>query len=156
MVLRIVAAVALMAAVGCSEPAPAPYLEPVKDSWYVSLPSDVPLGSELGEDRFAPVVEPHLAEVLATLTDKPIHELSAAEAARLVGRELPPGGVYVLLRALVLRESNAGYHLRVTERTVNVQHYCMGLHHGPMTRRAIVAVLPAVPTAAYVMCGCYP
>ncbi|HYH65077.1 MAG TPA: hypothetical protein VD866_10320 [Urbifossiella sp.] len=154
MALRVVVAVALVTAVGCSKPAPAPVVEPVKDSWYVLPPPEVPIGSELGGDRYATVVEPHLAEALTTLADKPVHQLTATEAARLAGLELPPDGVYVLLRALVLRESNGGYTVRVTAGTAHVQHNCLGAHDGPMTRRA-VAVLPAMPSAVYVSCGYY-
>ena len=122
------------------------------DSWYSPPPSVRGL-RPLDEDRFAPVTPALQAEAQAGLADVSAKRVTAKEAARWVGRPLAAGGVYVLLRAVVLFEGTGKFYVGVCGRAVHVHHGCLGGRPAPMGRRALVAVLPAVPETVYVSCG---
>jgi hypothetical protein len=79
--------------------------------------------------------------------------VSAEEAARLTGKQLPAGREYVLLRGVVLNEGNGGFDVGWSKRAVHVHHGCLGRRPVPMTSKALVAVLPSVPDAVYISCS---
>jgi hypothetical protein len=107
----------------------------------------------LDEARFAPVAEPLQPEAQAALVDAPVKRITADEAARLVGHALPAVGEFVLLRALVLEEGTGAFGVGVSGLAVLVRHDCLGQSPVPMHRRALVAVLPAVPESVFVSCS---
>jgi len=92
-------------------------------------------------------------EAQAALVDTAAKSLSAKEAVRLTGMQLRAGGEYVLLRAVVVNEATGGFYVAVGERGVHVSHSSLGRHPVPMTRKALVAVLPSMPEAVYVSCS---
>ena len=122
------------------------------DAWY-SPPSSPSEFTSLDKERFAPVADALQPEAQAALADVPAKRLTADEAARLVGRPLPAGGEYVLLRAVVLFEGTGGFDVGVSGRSVHVHHGCLGRRPAPMTRKALVAVLPAIPETVFVSCS---
>ena len=154
MVVRQLVVLALLAAVGCGsregDEDQRAFLS--ADSWYSPPPWSEDF-APLGKDQFAPVAEALQPEAQAALAEAPAKQLSAEEAARLVGRQLPAGGEYVLLRAVVLNERTGGLSLGVSGRTVHVHHGCLGRHAVPMARKALVATLPAMPEVVYVSCS---
>lgn len=122
------------------------------DPWYAP-PSDPAGFTPLDKERFAPVVADCQPEAQAALAEVPAKRVSAAEAARLVGRPLPAGGECVLLRAVVLFEGTGEFDVGVRGPAVHVHHGCLGRRPAPMGRKALVAVLPAVPESVFVSCS---
>jgi hypothetical protein len=107
----------------------------------------------LAKDDFA-VVSAKGAMALAKLKDSPWRELSQGEAEELLGRPLAgAGGHLVLLRALSLNEPTGGFDVMWYKGAVRVHHGCLGRHPVPMTRRALVARLPELPSEVYVDCS---
>ncbi|MBW3539677.1 MAG: hypothetical protein KY476_05350 [Planctomycetes bacterium] len=123
-----------------------------RDSWY-SPPSGTSEFTLLDKDRFAPVLDALQPEAQAALADGPATRVTADEAARLVGRPLPAGAEYVLLRAVVLFEGTGTFDIGVSGAAVHVHHGCLGRRPAPMGRKALVAVLPAVPKEVFVSCS---
>jgi hypothetical protein len=122
------------------------------DSWYAP-PSDPTGFAPLDKERFAPVVADLQPQAQAALADVPAKRISAEEAARLVGRPLAAGGECVILRAVVLFEGTGGFDVGVRGSAVHVHHGCLGRRPAPMTRKALVAVLPVVPESVLVSCS---
>lgn len=122
------------------------------DSWYSPPPAASDF-TPLDKERFAPAAEALQPEAQVALADVPAKRLTAEEAARFVGRPLPAGGEYILLRAVVLFEGTGGFEVGVSGSAVRVHHGCLGRRPAPMTRKALVAVLPAVPEVVFVSCG---
>jgi hypothetical protein len=122
------------------------------DPWYSPPPATVEF-AQLGKDRFVPVADALQPEAQAALAEVPAKRVSADEATRLVGKQLPAGGEYVLLRAVVLNEGTGGFAIGVCQGAVHVHHGCLGCEPVPMARKALVAVLPAVPSTVYVSCS---
>ena len=58
----------------------------------------------------------------------------------------------MLLRGVVLNEGNGAWTVSASKLTVMVSHGCLGKHPVPMKRKAIVAVLAAMPREVYVCC----
>jgi hypothetical protein len=87
------------------------------------------------------------------MADVTAKRITSEEAARLVGRTLPGGGEYVLLRAVALYEGNGAFDVGVSGSAVHVHHGCLGKGPAPMKRKALVAVLPAVPETVFVSCS---
>lgn len=123
------------------------------DSWYSLPPSGTSEFTSLGQERFAPVAEARHSEAQAALADVSAKRVTAEEAARLVGRPLPVGGEYVLLRAVMLFEGTGGFDVGVSGRAVHVRHDCLGHRPAPMRRKALVAVLSSVPETVFVSCS---
>jgi hypothetical protein len=142
---------ALLAAIGCGLTDDRRAFSSA-DSWYSPPPFTADF-APLDTDRFAPVTEPFQPEAQAALASVPAKRLSADEAARLTGKQLSAGGEYVLLRAVVLHEGTGGFDIGINGRAVNVHHGCLGRRPVPMRRKALVAVLPAVPETVYVSCS---
>jgi hypothetical protein len=122
------------------------------DSWY-RLPPDPNGFTPLDKEQFTPVVSDLQPEAQAALADVPAKRLTADEAARLAGRPMPVGGEYVLLRAVMLFEGTGEFSVGVNGSVVHVHHGCLGRRPAPMTRKALVAVLPAVPESVFVSCS---
>jgi hypothetical protein len=122
------------------------------DSWY-SPPSSSIDFTPLDKEWFAPVEDAHQMEAQAALADVSARRVTADEAARLVGRPLAAGGECVLLRAVVLFEGTGGFDVGVSGRAVHVHHGCLGRRPAPMGRKALIAVLPAVPETVFVSCS---
>jgi hypothetical protein len=154
MVARQMAVLTLLAAVGCGSHESAEDRRAFSsvDSWY-SPPSADEGFSPVGKDRFAMVADTLQPEAQAALARAPAKRMSADEAARLAGKQLPAGGEYVLLRAVVLNERTGGFEVGVNARAVHVHHGCLGRHPVPMARKALIVVLPAVPEVVYASCG---
>jgi hypothetical protein len=149
---RLFIAFALLVAAGCGSPDGEDHrASAAVDSW-VAWPPDRDF-APLGEDRFAPVVAEHQREAQAVLAESAAKLVSAEEAARLTGKQLPVGGEYVLLRGVVLNEANGSFDVGLKGTAVHVFHGSLGRHPIPMRRKAVVAVLPAVPEMVYVSCG---
>lgn len=136
-----------LAVSGCDTSRPAPERwEQTADPWLAPAPAGF-AHRWLAEDRFSPVVEAHRVEAVAALAETTAVRLTAAEAARFTGRELPAGGEFVLLRGAALRETNGGYSVSTFDNLVSVRHNCLGRPpSGPVTHGAVVAVLPAMPS----------
>lgn len=154
---RLVIFLALVGIAGCDESrrpdgARDPRAFTSADSWY-SPPSSPAGFAPLDKQRFAPVAEGLQPEAQAALADVPAKQVTADEAARLAGRRLPDGGEYVLLRAVVLFEGTGAFDVGVSGRSVHVHHGCLGHGPAPMGRKALIAVLPAVPEAVFVSCS---
>jgi hypothetical protein len=143
--------VALLVVAGCGETEDRRAFT-AADGWY-SPPSGSSAFTPLDKDRFSPVADALQPEAQTALADVSAKRVTAHEAARLVGRPLPPGGEYVLLRAVVLSEGTGGFDVGVSEQAVHVYHGCLGRGPAPMGRKALVAVLPAVPETVFVSCG---
>jgi len=122
------------------------------DLWYSPPPANLEF-TPIDKERFFPVANSFQAQAQAALAELPARRLSAEEAARLTGKQLRAGGEAILLRAVVLNEQTGAFDVGVNGRTVHVQHNCLGRHPVPMTRKALVAVLPAEPKVVYVSCG---
>ena len=122
------------------------------DPWFNPPPSNITF-TTVEPDRMAPVVADLQSEAQDSLRDVAARRLTADDAARLTGKRLPPDGEYVLLRAVVLNEATGGFDVRVQGTVVYVLYGCIGGRPLPMRRKAIVAVLPAVPTEVYTSCG---
>ncbi|QEL16136.1 hypothetical protein [Limnoglobus roseus] len=122
------------------------------DSWHSPSPDRIDF-VPLGKDRFAPVIDTLQQESQAALSDTAVKQISADEAARLVGRPMPTGPVYVLLRGVVLFEGTGGFSIRVNGSAVDVHYGCLGRQPAPMTRKALVAALPSVPDKVFVSCS---
>lgn len=123
------------------------------DSWYSPPPSNEPNTLDaLERDHFALVSEPLQPEAQALLADVPAKRLTAGEATRLVGKSLPKGEEYVLLRAVMLNDRESGLSVRTYGIRVLVSHGTLGRHPVPMKRKALVAVLPTFPETVYVSC----
>ena len=142
---------ALLAAIGCGSTEDGRAFSST-DSWYLPPPFTTDF-APLDTDRFAPVTEPFQPEAQAALAGVPAKRLSADEATRLAGKQLPASGEYVLLRAVVLNEGTGGFNIGVCGRAVNVHHGSLGRRPVPMRRKALVAVLPVVPETVYVSCS---
>jgi hypothetical protein len=149
-----VAAVLLVAAVGCGSRQDAEGRRAFSsvDSWYSPPPARADF-VRLGKDQFATVADTLQPEAQVALADTPFKSVSAEEAVRLTGKQLPAGGQYVLLRAVVLNEKTGGFDVEVGKEAVHVHHGCLGRRAVPMTRKALVAVLPSVPEAVYISCS---
>jgi hypothetical protein len=111
------------------------------------------LFTPLDKNHFAPVVETLEPEAQEALATSPAKRLTAEEAARLAGRQLPQGAEYVLLRAVMLYEGTGAFEVGVQGGSVHVHHGCLGRGPAPMTRKALIAVLPAVPGVVFVSCS---
>src|SRR5262249_8616241 len=122
------------------------------DSWYAP-PPDGRVFTSLDMERFAPVAEPLQPEAQAALADVPGKPIAAEEGGRVGGPRVPADGECVLLRAVVLFEGTGGFDVGVSGSAVNVHHGCLGRRPVPMGRKALVAVLPAVPEAVFVCCS---
>jgi hypothetical protein len=107
----------------------------------------------IDKNQFALVVESLQQEAQNALAEMPAKRLTADEATRFIGKHLEGNGEYVLLRAIILNEATGGVTISISGRDVLVEHGCLGRHPVPMTRRAIVAVLPSVPETVYVSCS---
>ncbi len=59
----------------------------------------------------------------------------------------------MLLRSVVLFEHTGGFSVGVHERSVHVHHGSLGHGPAPMSRRAIVAVLPTLPDEVFLSCS---
>lgn len=156
MVKQLAVIVAILSVIGCGPPSPPnppgdnrAFL--AADSWY-SPPSGRDGFAPLEKDRFAPVIEQLQRESQAALGEKAVKPVTADEAARLVGRPMPVGAAYVLLRGVVLFEGTGSFSVSVNGTAVDVHHGCLSRGPAPMTRKAIVAVLPAVPDTVFVSC----
>jgi hypothetical protein len=147
---RLVIVFAVLGAAGCGSRDGRAFTS--VDPWY-SPPPDAAKYVPLGNHRFAPVVGALQPEAQAALAEAPAKRVSADEAARLAGRRLPAGGEYVLLRAVVLNEETGGFEVEVSGQAVHIHHGYLGRHPVPMTRKAVVAVLPSVPKKVYVSCS---
>lgn len=99
------------------------------------------------------MIEALQQESQAALSEKAVKPITADEAARLVGRPMPAGTAYVLLRSVALFEGTGAFDISVNGSAVHVHHGCLGRSPAPMTRKAIVAVLPAVPDTVFVSCS---
>jgi hypothetical protein len=122
------------------------------DSWYAP-PSDLAGFRPLEKERFAPVIADLQGEAQAALADGPAMRVSAEQATRLVGRPLPPDGECVLLRAVVLFEGTGAFDVGTRGSAMHVHHRCLGRRPAPMGRKALVAVLSAVPDSVFVSCS---
>jgi hypothetical protein len=150
--VRLLTAFALLAVAGCGASGGEDRQEPLTaDSWYAPPPDRE--FDPLGENRFAPVLAEHQLEAQAALAETAAKRLSAEEAARLTGKRLPADGEYVLLRGILLNEANGRFDVGVKGRAVYVYHGSLGRPPVPIRRKALVAVLPAVPETVYVSCG---
>lgn len=121
------------------------------DSWYAPPPrmSFTPIDRQ----QFATVIEVFQPEAQAALADSPVQRLTNEEATRLVGRRLPAAGECFLLRSIVLFEGTGRFDIGVNGTTVHVHHGSLGRRPAPMTRKALVAVLPAMPETVFVSCS---
>jgi hypothetical protein len=88
----------------------------------------------------------------ATLLEVLAKQVSPGEASRLTGKQLPAGEEYMLLRGVVLNEGTGHFQVGTSGRTVYIGHDCLGHQAVPMVRKALVAVLPALPEAVYTSC----
>jgi hypothetical protein len=122
------------------------------DSWY-SPPPSVAGFTAVDKNNFAPVIESLQPEAQEALAASPARRVTAEQAERLAGRQLPQGAEYVLLRAVALYEGTGAFVVGVQGASVHVHHGCLGRSPAPMTRKALVAVLPAVPGVVYVSCS---
>jgi hypothetical protein len=122
------------------------------DSWFAPGP---PLADmvRVKSDRYAPVRDELQAKAQGLLEKTGAQQITAEEAAEYAGKPLPAGGVFVLLRAVVLNEENGGYDLAVKGDAAAVHFGCLGRTAVPMKRKALVAVLPVVPKVVYVSCS---
>jgi hypothetical protein len=103
--------------------------------------------------RITSVVETLQPEAQQALAAAPTKRLTATEAARLAGRQLPKSAEYVLLRAVVLNENTGGFQISVQGTSVNVYHGCLGIRPVRMMRKALVAALAEVPDVVFVSCS---
>ncbi|MGL4423249.1 MAG: hypothetical protein ACRCZF_21485, partial [Gemmataceae bacterium] len=92
-------------------------------------------------------------EAQALLSEVPAKRLTIEDAARLMGRPLPGGSEYILLRALVLNEGTGSFDIGVRGSEVHVHHGCLGRRPAAMNRKALVAALSAVPESVSVSCS---
>ena len=148
-------AVVLLALARCDEIGPAGHTRPAyasRDAWDSPPPEGLTF-EPIDAARVAPVVDAHQAEAQASLAAVPARALSAEEAARLSGRALPEGGVYVLIRGVALVEATGSFRVGVHDRAVHVHHGSLGQRHARMTRKAIVAVLSSMPEQVFVSCS---
>ncbi len=122
------------------------------DPWLAPSP-DGAAHNWLDRDRFAPVVGPLRAEAVAALANASVLRLTAVEAARFAGRELPVGGEFFLLRGAAMGETHGSYSVSTFDGSVNVMHTCLGRPSGPVTHNAVVAALSEMPKAVYVNYG---
>ena len=121
------------------------------DSWY-RQPRSTTAFVAIARDRVLPVVEALQPEAQRELEKVAAQALSAAEAERLVGGPLPAEGQCVLLRSVVLNEGTGAWDVSAAGESVLVNHGCLGRKPVPMKRKAIVAVLAAVPSFVFVTC----
>jgi hypothetical protein len=121
------------------------------DSWW-KPPPDIFDFTPLDRARFAAVKDAFQQEAQAALSEAPAKRVSADEAARLTGKQLPGGWEYILLRGVVLNERTGGFGVDVKGRSVHIHHSCLGRHAVPMVRKALIAVLPALPDEVYISC----
>lgn len=121
------------------------------DSWY-RPPRSIDGFVPIAPGKVQPVVESLQDEAQQQLETVAARGVSAAEAERLVGRPLPAGVQCVLLRGVVLNEANGAFEVSASDQVVLVHHGCLGHQPVPMKRKAIVAVLSAVPRDVYVTC----
>ena len=122
------------------------------DSWYAP-PTNFAVLTPLSRERFAAGIEPLQAEAQQQLADSSVKPITAEDATRLTGKQLPRGEVYVLLRGVALNVEWGGFDVGVGEKVVSVRHGNLGTSPLPMTRRALVAVLPSLPETVYVSCS---
>ena len=124
------------------------------DPWYTGGGMD-PGATPLDQDRFGPVRSELQPEAQAELADVPFKGISPADAARFLGRPMPAGetDVYVLLRAVALNEGTGRFTIGLKKGSVLVHHGSLGRGPVPMTRKALVAVLPALPERVLVSCS---
>jgi hypothetical protein len=148
MFARQVVLLSLLAVVGCGDHRAFSSV----DSWWKPPPDNVAF-APLGSDRFAAVNDTLQPEAQAALLETPAKRVSAEEAARLTGKQLPAGGEYILLRAVMLNKGTGGFHVGMSGRAVHIHHSCLGRHAVPMARKALIAVLPALPEAVYISCS---
>jgi hypothetical protein len=110
---------------------------------------------ELAKNDFDLVPEAKEREALGMLAESTWQKLSPQQAQKLLGK--PPkdavGGEWVLLRALSLNELNGAFSITWWDGAVRVHHGCLGRHPVRMTRRALIARLPGLPTEVYVDCS---
>lgn len=152
--IRLAAAITLLTLTGCGGSGAAgnrPAFTST-DSWYSPPPSTTAF-TPLEKDQFAQVAPGLQSEAQAALSDVPAKRITAEEAARLGGKRLPAGVEYVLLRAVVLNEGTGGFDVNIDGTSVHVHHGCLGRSPAPMTRKALVAVLPSLPRKVFVSCG---
>lgn len=121
------------------------------DSWY--SPANSADFTPLDKDRYGPVLPGLQSEAQAALAGVPAKRLTAEEAARLIGHPMPVGREYVLLRAVALFEGTGSFEVGIRDKAVRVHHGCLGHGPAPMTRKALVAVLPAMPESVFVDCS---
>jgi hypothetical protein len=150
-----IAIVVSLAVNGCDtrRPPPEPWEQPA-DPWLAPAPAGA-AHNWLDRDRFAPVTEPLRAEAVAALAATSVLRLTAAEAARFAGRELPADGEFFLLRGAAMGETHGSYSVSTFGDSVNVMHMCLGRPSGPVTHGAVVAAFPTTPKAVYVNYGWY-
>jgi hypothetical protein len=148
MFARQVALLGLLVVIGCGDHRSFSSV----DSWWKPPPGSFDF-TPLDSDRFAAVKDALQPEAQAALLEAPAKRVSAEEAARLTGKQFAAGGEYILLRGVVLNEGTGHFNVGVSGRWVHIEHRCLGHHAVPMARKALIAVLPALPDAVYVSCS---
>lgn len=125
------------------------------DPWYRMPPTQFVTGEvkEIPKGEFG-LVTLNEVDALKRLSDSPFVEITATETESYLGRQLEgKNGHLTLLRAVVLNEPTGGFSITRSNGNVRVHHGCLGKHPAPMTRRAIIARLPELPTEVYVDCS---
>lgn len=123
------------------------------DSWY-SPPSSAIDFTPIPKTHFSLVVNTLQAKAQKRLASQAVTRITAAEAASFAGKELPTNiGVFVLLRGVVLSSSTGSFEVGIRGATVNVHYGCLGHHPLPMSRIALVAVLPIFPKTCFISCS---
>jgi hypothetical protein len=152
--MRLTTTVALLALAGCGGPTTSGNRAAFTstDSWY-SPPPNTAEFAPVEKERYSQVIPGLQSEAQTALSVLPVKRITAEEAARLAGRPLPAGAEYVLLRAVVLNEGTGGFDVGIDGSSVHVHHGCLGRSPAPMTRKALVAVLPSLPRKVFVSCS---
>jgi hypothetical protein len=135
MMARQAAVVILIAVVGCKRTEDRRIFSSV-DSWYSPPPVGVQF-TQLSKDRFAVVADALQPEAQAALSEVAAKRVSADEAARLVGKQIPAVGEFILLRAVVLNEGTGAFEVGMSGQSVSILHGCLGRHSVPTRSKAL-------------------
>jgi hypothetical protein len=124
-----------------------------QDSWYKPAPVDVSLAQWplLDRARLHKVIAEEEAAAEKLLQDVPVVELTAQQAADLIGKPLPDatGAKPYLVRAVALNRQTGQFLVNVAGEQLAVYHRSMGSKAVPMTRQALVLQLERAPAEAF-------
>ena len=129
-----------------------------QDSWYNAPPPETPRRGEweqLDRARIHEVLESRELQAEELLQDVSIVEVTAEQAAELIGATLPdqPDTQPYLTRGVYLNGGTGSFSVYLLEDQLLVHHGSLGHRAVPMKRQALVLQLEQEPQDVFVTCS---